>query len=74
MTYGFLSYIFCKSQVFVFNCIFILLSRKRPKRYNELAKELPAIYLPHQEWEIPLSAFPNGKTSKLVGLFSTLSL
>ena len=40
----------------------------------ELACELPAICLPHQDGEIPLSAFPNGTTSKLAGLFSTLSL
>ena len=36
--------------------------------------ELPAICLPHQNVEIPLSAFPNGTTSNLAGLFSTLSL
>ena len=41
----------------------------------ELAKEnLPAICLSHQDEGIPLSAFPNGTTSKLAGLFSLLSL
>ena len=40
----------------------------------ELAEVLPAICLPHQDGGIPLSAFPNGITSKLVCLFSTLSL
>ena len=39
-----------------------------------LAYELPAICLPHQDGVIPLSAFPNGTTSKLAGLSSTLSL
>ena len=42
-------------------------------RYNELAYELPAICLPHHDGGIPLSAFPNGTTSELSGLFSTLS-
>ena len=40
----------------------------------ELAQELPAICLPHQDGGIPLSAFPNGTTSKLAGLFFILSL
>ena len=43
-------------------------------RYNELAKELPALCLPRQDGWISLSAFSNGATSKLAGLFSTLSL
>ena len=43
-------------------------------RYDELAQELPAISQPHQDGGIPLSAFPNVTTSKLAGLFSTLSL
>ena len=34
---------------------------------------LPAICLPHQDGKIPLSAFPNGTTSKLANLFPTLS-
>ena len=38
----------------------------------ELASELPAICLPHQDGGILLSAFPNGPTSKLAGLLSTL--
>ena len=40
----------------------------------ELAYELPAICLPHQDGGIPLSVIPNGTTSKLAGLFSSLSL
>ena len=40
----------------------------------KLAWELPAVCLPHQDGGIPLSAFANGTTSKLAGLFSTLSL
>ena len=39
----------------------------------ELAEELPAICQQHQDGGMPLSAFPNG-TSKLAGLFSTLSV
>ena len=39
---------------------------------HELAEELPAICLPHQDGGTSLSAFPNGTTSKLAGLFSTL--
>ena len=38
------------------------------------AKELLAICLPHQDGGIPLSTSPNDTTSKLAGLFSTLSL
>ena len=38
----------------------------------ELAEELPAICLPHQDGGIPLSAAPNGITSKLAGLLSIL--
>ena len=33
----------------------------------ELAEKLPVICLPHQDGGIPLSAFPNGTTSKLAG-------
>ena len=40
----------------------------------ELAEELPAICLPHQDGGILPSAFPDGTTSKLAGLFSTLSV
>ena len=40
----------------------------------ELAYELPAICLPQQDGGIPLSVIPNGTTSKLAGLFSSLSL
>ena len=39
----------------------------------ELALELPAICLPHQNAGILVSGFPNG-TSKLAGLFFALSL
>ena len=42
------------------------------KALYELAYELPAICLPHQDEGVPLRAFPNGTTSKLAGLFSTL--
>ena len=38
-------------------------------RYDELAEELPVICLPHQDGGIPLSAFRNGTTIKLAGLF-----
>ena len=61
-----------------FFCIFVAyLSSHHEKAINalyELAQELPAICLPHQNGGIPLSAFPNGTTSKLAGFFSTLSL
>ena len=40
----------------------------------ELAQELPAICLPNKVREIPLSAFPNGTTSKLAGMFFTMPL
>ena len=40
----------------------------------ELAEELPAICQPHQDGGMPLTAFPNGTTSKLAGLFFTLSV
>ena len=40
----------------------------------ELAKQLPSICLPHQDGGIPPSAFTNATTSKLAGLFSTLSI
>ena len=43
-------------------------------RCTSSLKELPVICLPHQDEEIPPSAFPNSTTSKLAGLFSTLSL
>ena len=49
-------------------------AEKRSKRYNELAPESPAICLPHQDGGILLSTFANVTTSKLAGLFSTLSL
>ena len=42
-------------------------------RNNELAYEVPATCLTLQDGGIPLSVFFNG-TSKLAGLFSTLSL
>ena len=35
---------------------------------------MPAICLPHQDGEIPLSALPNGTTSERAGLFFKLSL
>ena len=53
--------------------IFILLLRESDEALYELAEELPAICLPHVDVGIPLSAFPNGTTSKLAG-FPTLSL
>ena len=59
---------------FIIIGIFILLSRESDEALYELALELPAICLQHQDGDIPLSAFPNGTTSKLAGLFFTLSL
>ena len=38
----------------------------------ELAEELPAICLQHQDGGITLSAFPNGTTSKLAGFLHTV--
>ena len=62
------------------SCIFLYfvayLSSYFEKAINvlyERVSELPAICQPHQDGGIPLSAFPKG-TSKLAGLFSTLSL
>ena len=43
------------------------IARKQSMRYNELAQELPAILFTTPTWGIPLSAFPNGTTSKLAG-------
>ena len=45
---------------------------KAIKALYELAYELPVICPPRQDGGIPLSALPNGTTSKLAGLFSTL--
>ena len=53
---------------------YYLLSRESDQGLYELADEFPATCLPYQSRGIPLSAFPNGTTSKLAGLFSTLSL
>ena len=47
---------------FVFSCIFILLSRESDQCAVRARLELPAICLPHQDGEIPPSAFPNGIT------------
>ena len=47
---------------------------KAIKALYEFAEELPAICQQHQDGGIPLSAFSNGTTSKLAGLFSTLSV
>ena len=55
-------------QVIVFFFLAAYLSSYHDKAINalyELAKELPAICLPHQDGGIPLSAFPNGSTSEL---------
>ena len=65
----------CRCLIFIY--LIAYLSSYHEKAINalyELAKELPAICLPHQDGGIPLSAFPNGTASKLAGLFSTLSL
>ena len=51
--------------------IYSLITKKRSKRYDELAKELPAMCQPLQDGGIPLRAFPNDSTSKLAALFST---
>ena len=74
-------YHYCKCPVFLgkSKIIFYLvayLSSYHKKAINalyQLALELPAICLPHQDGGILPSAFPNA-TSKLAGLFSTLSL
>ena len=60
---------------FVFSCIFILLSRESDQCAIGLqALGVASHRLPHQHGGILLSAFPNGTTSKLAGLISTLSL
>ena len=76
-----MNYTSAKEHVTANNCIFIYLVAflssfhwKRSKRCNELAYELKAICLQHQDGGIPLSAFSNDTTSELDGLFSTLSL
>ena len=61
----------------VFLYLVAYLSSYHEKAINalyELAEELQAIRQQHQDGGIPLSAFPNGTTSKLAGLFSTLSV
>ena len=58
----------------VFLYLVAYLSSYREKALYELAEELPAICQQHQDGGIPLSAFSNGTTSKLAGLFSTLSV
>ena len=52
------------------------ITTKQSMRYTSSLRswELPAICLPRQDGGIPLSAFSNGTTSKLAGLFSTLPL
>ena len=52
----------------------ILLLRENGQSAITSTLELPATCRPHQDERIPLSALPNGTTSKLAGLFSTLSL
>ena len=42
-----------------------------PRRVDCLA---PSLVLPHKDGGIQLSGFPKNTTSKLAGLFSTLSL
>ena len=57
-----------------FGCIFIFLSQES----NQCAIRARLGVARHMSttprWGIPLSAFPNGTTGKLFGLFSTLSL
>ena len=53
---------------------FILLSRKSDQCAVRARLGVANICLPHQDGVIPVYAFPNGTTSKLAGLFSTLSL
>ena len=50
--------------------VFLPITKKRSKRYNKLAYEMPATCLPDHDGEIPLSAFANGTTSKPACLFS----
>ena len=57
---------------FVYFCIFILLSRENDQCAIRARLEVASHLSPHQDWGISLSAFPNGTTSKLAGLFSTL--
>ena len=61
----------------IFFCIYLHIyspiTRKRSVRLG-VASHLSTIGPPHQDEGIPLSAFRNGTTSKLAGLFFTLSL
>ena len=64
------------TQLFIYFIFVAHLSSYHEKAINalyELAYELPAICLPHQDGGIPLRAFPNGTTSELAGLLSTFS-
>ena len=67
-----------KSKKYKFVCISLLIylpiTRKRSKRSNELAEELPPICLPNHDGVISLCAFPNGTASRLACLFYTVPL
>ena len=60
--------------VYLFSCIFILLSRESDQSAMRARLGVASHLSTTPRWGIPLSAFPNGTTSKLAGLFSTLSL
>ena len=59
---------------FLFSCIFILLSRESDQCAIRARLGVAGHLSTTPRWGIPLSAFPNSTTSKLAGLFSTLSL
>ena len=69
------SFFLCIYICFCVGCISYLSSchEKAIKALKRARLGVAAICLPHQDGGIPLSAFPNGTTSKLAGLFSTLS-
>ena len=56
------------------SCIFILLSRESDQCAIIARLGVAGHLSTTPRWGISLSAFPNGSTSKLAGLFSTLSL
>ena len=66
---------FCQRyEYFVFSCIFILLSRKSDQCAIRARLGVASHLSTTPRWGNPLSAFPNGTTSKLAGLFSIMSL
>ena len=57
-----------------FSCIFILLSRESDQCAIQARLGVASHLSTTLRWGIPLSAFLNGSTNKLAGLFSILSL